>query len=406
MAQTKLRDWAKELGVNVGYKDGQVTIGDLSFQQGQGGQFGIGFDGASSHYVANPNVLQQALGVEKQQAAPTEKLQAPVYEQQQPNFAQTIEDLYARERQARLLALQNQLQGQQSTLQRQKIALAPQFQQERVQTDTSAQMAGQRLAEMMANRGLDKGGENVTANIGLQTARQEALSGIGQRETTANAEIDQRVADLGVAHHGDLAQMEAALGSEQARAMLESQYRDRDFGYQQHRDNLSNYWQGTEFDYRKERDQVGDSRYDKEWDWQTDEKNPAYQRQMIDLEIARLTANHLPEQQKLELQQLKQNLQAGSISIATANQQLTNLKKGLTASGGGGSSSGGSVDPSMKPSEYVNQVHKLFPPDGMMIGEERLDAIKQYINNLKTSGVPEQTLVEVMRLLGIPISYK
>lgn len=351
MATPKLRDWAKELGVNVGYKNGQVTVGDLSFGQGQGQQYGLTFDPTGTHYVSNPELLKQALGL-GQPAAPTPVApMQPAQQSPQYDFAQTINDLYAQERQARLLGLQNQLRGQTDALNRHRIALAPQFQQERVQTDTTSQMAGKRLAEMMASRGLDRSGENITANIGLQTARQQALSGIGQRETTANAEIDQRVADLSVANQGDMAQMEAALASDRTRAMLDSQYRERDFSYQQQQDQLADYWRRMGFDYQRERDQVGDQRYDREWNWQTDPSNPAYQRQMLDLEITRIQAANLPEQQKLELDRLRQQIQAGNIDIKTANEQLDRLKKGLPmnpsgSTGGSGSSGSGEGAPS------------------------------------------------------------
>lgn len=346
---TSLRDWAKQLGINVGYdKSGQVSVGDgLKFQSGQGSQYGIGFDGVGSHYVSDGDRLKQALGLGQSNTQSTP--QAPAYQQPQFDFAQTINDLYERERQARLMALQNQLQGQTADLNRQRIALAPQFQQERVQTDTSAQMAGKRLAEVMANRGLDQGGENITANIGLQTARQQALSNIGQRETTANAEIDQRIADLQVAGRGDIAQMEAALSSDQTRAMLDHQYRDRDFGYQQYMDQLANYWRGSEFDYQKERDRVGDQRYDQQWNWQTDPTNPAYQRQMLELEMMQMNVANMPEQQRLELERLRQQIRAGNIDIATANEQLNRLKQGLpmnpsAGSGSSGSDSGGGIN--------------------------------------------------------------
>lgn len=346
MATPKLRDWAKELGVNVGYKNGQVTVGDLSFGQGQGQQYGLTFDPTGTHYVSDAGALKQALGLSQPAAqAPTPMQPTPMQPAPMPqfDFAQSINDLYERERQARLSALQNQLRGQTDALNQQRIAMAPQFQQERVQTDTSAQVAGKRLAEMMASRGLDRSGENITANVGLQTARQQALSNIGQRESTAHQQIDQRIADMNVAAQGDMAQAEAALSSERARAMLDSQYRERDFGYQQSQDQLADYWKRMGFDYQKERDQVGDNRYDQEWNWQTDASNPAYQRQMIELEIARINVAGLPEQQKLELDRLKQQLRAGEIDIATANQQLKNLKSGVGT--GSGSGSGDSVKP-------------------------------------------------------------
>lgn len=382
---TSLRDWAKQLGLDVNWSDKtkNVKVGDLSFQAGQGRQYGIEFDNNSTHYVTNEELLKHALGLNQPTVvqepetpktpnvqAPRETTQAPSYTAPSYDFAQTINDLYERERQARLLALQNQLFEQQAAVERQRIALAPRFQQERVQTDTASQVAGKRLAEVMANRGLDRGGENITANVGLQTARQQAMSDIGQRETTKNAELDQRIADLAVARQGDIAQMEAAVAADRTRAQLGNAYDERDFGYRQYLDSLSNYWRGRDFDYQAGRDAIGDNRwreqfdwqkdtYNREWDWQTDVNNPVYQRQMLDLEIARIQASSLPEQQKLELERLRQQIQAGNVDIATANEQLKRLKQGLpmNPSAGGGGSGGSSAEKGPTAQEWENSIY-------------------------------------------------
>lgn len=69
-------------------------------------------------------------------------------------------------------------------------------QQNRNQADVVSAQNVQRLRELMASQGLNNSGENVTANVGLQNARQSALNNVNTQEQQAMDNFRQKIADI------------------------------------------------------------------------------------------------------------------------------------------------------------------------------------------------------------------
>ncbi|WP_368658681.1 hypothetical protein AB3Z07_05115 [Metabacillus halosaccharovorans] len=113
--------------------------------------------------------------------------------------------------------------------------LAPQYQAQRNQADVVNQQNVQKLREIMAASGLAGSGENVTANVGLQSQRQSSLNDINLQEQQAVNDINQKILEL---------------EAQRTQALLESdRYLD-------------------ERDYQYNRDKVEDNRYSQQWNYQ------------------------------------------------------------------------------------------------------------------------------------------
>lgn len=147
-----------------------------------------------------------------------------------------------------------------------KAKVAPQYQSARNQSDVVSAQNTQRLREMMAGNGLQSSGENVTANVGLQNARQNSLNGLNLQEQQTMDDFNRQIADI-----NNPAQEQAliqAIEAQRAQALFDSSMRADEIGYARGRDATMDNRYNTEWQYNTGRDAIGDTRYNNEFAYQ------------------------------------------------------------------------------------------------------------------------------------------
>jgi hypothetical protein len=157
-----------------------------------------------------------------------------------------LNDLYAKQQAAQLSQLQASQKKAVGAINQQKAELAPQYADKRNQADVVNAQNAQRLREMMANSGLQGSGENVTANVGLQSARQGAIGDLNTQEQGQLNDYNRQITDI-----NDPAQAQAIvqqLGVEKAQAMFDAHNRADELGYNRSQDRLADYWTRRNYD--------------------------------------------------------------------------------------------------------------------------------------------------------------
>lgn len=218
------------------------------------------------------------------------------------NWQSQTDDMYNQLIESRVAQLRAQRDKAVGEVNQQKAEVAPQYQALRNQTDVVNMQNVQRLREAMANAGLTSSGENVTAQVAQNNARQNSLNALNLQEQQAMNDFDRRIADL-MNPDGENALI-AQLEAERSRARLDLGMRAEEMAYSRSRDSLSDdryytdleyrmgrdavedgrylneqqyrqyqdalneYWNNTQWNYNVGRDQVADDRYNQEWDYQ------------------------------------------------------------------------------------------------------------------------------------------
>ncbi len=184
-----------------------------------------------------------------------------------PNqYESLVNSIYDKQRDAQLQALYNSRDRAVGKINQQKAETAPQYQNMRNQADVVNSQNVQKLREMMASNGLNASGENVTASVGLQSARQNALNTLNTQEQQIMNDFDRQIADIN--NPAEEQALIAALEAQRSQALYEAAVRADDVGYARSRDALADSRYNQEWNYQVGRDQVADGRYDKEWDYQ------------------------------------------------------------------------------------------------------------------------------------------
>lgn len=154
----------------------------------------------------------------------------------------------------------------------QKAEVAPQYAGMRNQADVVSAQNVSRLREMMASNGISGSGENVTANVGLQSARQGALSNLNLQEQQTNNDFNRQITDIN--NPAELNAMMADIAAQRSQALNDATNRADELGYNRDRDatmddryeNETTYNRGQntkQWDYQTSRDAVGDDQYNK-----------------------------------------------------------------------------------------------------------------------------------------------
>lgn len=150
----------------------------------------------------------------------------------------------------------NQRNALTGSINNQKAKVAPKYQGLRNQSDVVNMQNVKRLREVMAANGLGSSGENVSANVSLNNARQNSLNSLNlQQQETLND------------YDAQIAQITAQIEAQKAQALMNAYNRAQEIGYQRMRDSVSDNRYADETAYDRGRDTVGDTRYQKEWDY-------------------------------------------------------------------------------------------------------------------------------------------
>jgi uncharacterized protein DUF3597 len=160
-------------------------------------------------------------------------------------------------------------------LQGQQAQTNAEYQGQRNQADVVAMQNAQRMKEQMANSGLMGSGENITAQVGLQNARQGALSQLNLQEQGKTNEINKAIGDWNdpsketaikndIASQRNQALYDAYIKGDEVKfrdeqAKLAKEQADRDY-------NRNVLESDRDFNFQKERAKMSDTQWQKEFD--------------------------------------------------------------------------------------------------------------------------------------------
>jgi hypothetical protein len=152
------------------------------------------------------------------------------------------------------------------------------YQPMRNQADLQYAKAGKDLKETMAGSGTFNSGENVTANVGLNAAKQGAIGNINTQEATFISNLKKAIADAQANAEYDSAAAVSDTESAKLQAILNQANSDRDYGLSvagltgnlngnrtlagQQLDSSNNQW-NQQFNYQQGRDAVADNQWNK-----------------------------------------------------------------------------------------------------------------------------------------------
>lgn len=230
---------------------------------------------------------QRTLELIKQKAASGQQLSAPTPEKQaaydkykpfdkgaymkeQQNQVNSIYDNQTAARTAQFNAQRDKSLG---LVNQQKAEVKPQYAGMRNQTDVVSAQNTSRLRELMASKGIASSGENVTANVGLQSARQGALSQLNLQEQQTNNDFNRQIADIN--NPAELNAFLADIAAQRSQALMSAGNRADEMAYSRQRDVIGDdryadetqYGRGQDekqWGYQTGRDSVNDNRYNDE----------------------------------------------------------------------------------------------------------------------------------------------
>jgi hypothetical protein len=203
----------------------------------------------------------------------------PAFDQAAYTKRQTdgVTAIYEQQKQAQLAQFNAERDKALGLINQQKSEVGSQYADKRNQTDVVNAQNVSRLREVMAANGLQASGENVTASVGLQSARQGALGSLNIQQQQTDNDFNRQITDVNDPNR--LNAMIAQIEAQRSQSMLDAGNRADDIGYSRGRDAIGdqrytdetaygrgrdtkadNQWD-KQFDYGKERDAIGDQRY-------------------------------------------------------------------------------------------------------------------------------------------------
>jgi hypothetical protein len=215
-------------------------------------------NGISSSNESTANLLKAKYGI----------VDKPAFDQEAylKNMQDQINGMYAKQQEAQLAQFKAQRDKAVGEINQQKAALAPQYADMRNQADVVNAQNVSKLRELMAANGLSTSGESVTGQVGLQSARQGALSQLNLQEQQQRNDFDRRITDLN--NPAEEQAMIAALESERMRAMYDATMRADEVGYSRGRDAVMDQRYTSETNYSRGRDTIADQQWQKQWNAQ------------------------------------------------------------------------------------------------------------------------------------------
>lgn len=136
------------------------------------------------------------------------------------------------------------------------------FHNSRNQVDAVSFQNKRNLNESMAANGLNRSGDNISANVNLNNQRIGAQNDLHQAEGNNISQLNQnKLSDMNeLQRYADQRKMQE-YGMER-----DNFYRDRDYQYQIQRDQINDSRYQDGLNYSRGRDQINDDRYSNQWD--------------------------------------------------------------------------------------------------------------------------------------------
>lgn len=317
------------------------------------------------------------------------------YKPQEPKFDQqaymkqqqdSVNSMYDKMQQAQTEAFNAKRDQAIGDINYQKQKVAPQYQGLRNQTDVVNMQNSKRLQEMMAARGLGSSGENVTATVAQNNARQHSLNDLNTQEQGTLNDFDHQITNLN--NPAELNALLAQLGAQRAQALMDASNRADDVGYQRSRDAIGdqryadettynhgrdtvadNQWQ-SQFDYNKNtddrnynyqvgRDKVADSQWNDQFSYQKDRDKVSDSQWQKQYDADQSQFGQQYALQKLQFE-LDKKIKNGQLSLDQAQFEFARAQAKKGSSGGGGGGSSRSSGGSSKSSQAKNSLSKEY----------------------------------------------
>lgn len=245
-----------------------------------------------------------------------------------------VNSIYDQMKEAQLAAARAAREKAIGNINYQKSLVAPQYQASRNQADVVNAQNVQKLREMMAANGLQSSGENVTASVGLQSARQKSLNDLNLQEQETLNDYDRQIADLN--NPADEQALIANIEAQRAQALYDAGNKAEEFQYQKDRDKVSDsQWQQS-FDFQK-------AQFKSEEEWRKYTFNNMSASEKAQLEWAK---KQYGEDAAWRMYELNYN---GNIALSQNQANIDYYKSGFnTTQGGGGTSVQGSTSAGTK----------------------------------------------------------
>lgn len=107
-----------------------------------------------------------------------------------------IDDMYNQQRNTQLGELRAEQQKATQGINQQKTETGQQYYDKRNQADVTNFQNRRALQEMMAAQGLSRSGENISGQVGLNSARQNVLGGLNREEQNIMGSLNQRINEI------------------------------------------------------------------------------------------------------------------------------------------------------------------------------------------------------------------
>jgi hypothetical protein len=165
---------------------------------------------------------------------------------------QRINDMYNQQRNTQLEQLKQSQQKAVGQINQQKTQTGQQFYDKRNQADVVNFQSRNATREMMAASGLGRSGENISAQVGLQAARQNTLGGLNREEQNIIGGYDSKISEINdpSRQNSIISQIEAQRSQSLAEAMeraIQRAEEERRFQEQQRQFNEQLAWQKEQF---------------------------------------------------------------------------------------------------------------------------------------------------------------
>lgn len=303
-----------------------------------------------------------------------------------PDFTGQVNSMYDTQLTARMNALKMAQERAAGELRAQRQAVPGEYRTMKNQADTQNVISADRLRAAMAANGI-RGGQNISTQGAIETTRSAALSKLSAQEQATLDEIDRRISNIYNA--GDEMAINSEVEAARAAALLNAQQNAYNMQYGQYRDAVGDTRYTDETAYSRGRDVVGDTQYadetsynrgiyadqtqyqrgrdvvadqrydalqsyqqgrDKEADkryydeqaWARSADNPAVRTQILSNQINEIQLQYLPEQSRLQLEQLRKTIdqigrqpakdpvqaQIQQVELDTAREKLRQLQQG------------------------------------------------------------------------------
>lgn len=194
------------------------------------------------------------------QTTTTTTLQAPTFDANQyyNNQSQGITDYTNKAKELELAQLNSARDKAIGDINLLKKDVAPAFQNKRNDADFQSRTAANRLREMMASQGLGNSGENISGQVAISAANQNALNSLNLEEQRQLADYDKQIRDL--LDPSNEQNIISRIDLDQIRQLNDLRTRADDMAY-------DNSWKTYDANYRTGRDIVGDEQWGKTYDW-------------------------------------------------------------------------------------------------------------------------------------------